>query len=151
MSMKINAARKKELIVRAQCLYTQMYSIRCMDSEEAKDIDIATFRGACYEMSCLVHFLAEELYHIPEEDNKIYECEFRYEGACENHFYNRICGEIVDATIMQFNNYSPYDNHEECYTENVEWEYSDVPIKREIEYWKKTFNRVRWWISKLVS
>ena len=135
--MKLSKKMKKVIIEEAQKLYREMYVVRCLEDPVASEVDITTFKEACYDMSMLVHFLAKDMYDVPDDENMILECLFRYEGKYGPHVYNKICGRTVDSTIMQFNNYSPYDNHDECYTEIQEIKYCDASIKKEVNLYKQ--------------
>lgn len=113
----ITNEQKHFLIDTAQELYRTMFPARLQNDPFANEIDINTFKEACHDMSVLVHYLAKEECKITKESNKVYHCLFKYNGITASHYFNKIDGQIVDSTIMQFNNLSPYDNHDDCYTE----------------------------------
>lgn len=114
-----------------------MFDIRCEEDIFVKEeVDINSFKETCQEMSALVHYLAREMYNIPDEENLIYKGRFKYKGYTWSHYYNVICNRIVDSTIMQFKNLSPYDNHDECYEKIEQVEFSDATIKNEIELYE---------------
>lgn len=131
--MQINDEQKRIIIEKAQSLYREGFDVRCKKDPFAQEVDIATFKEACHDMSCLVHYLAQEMYNVPNEENEIFHCEFRYQDAVWSHYFNKICGRIVDSTIMQFENMSPYDDHDDCYTKLEKVEYSNAPIEFEIQ------------------
>lgn len=145
--MQLTDEQKKTLIEQAQDLYRTMFDVRCQEDPFADEVDIRTFKEACQDMSCLVHYLAKEMYNVPDEENVICHCIFKYSGCSGlSHFYNVICGRIVDSTIMQFNDFSPYDNHDDCYTNITKSEYSDIAIKREIELYE--MKKLMWDFSR---
>ena len=109
--------QKSFLINTAQELYRLNFPTRLANDPYAQEIDINTFKEACQEMSILVHYLAKEEYKIPDENNKVYHCLFVYNGKTSSHYFNKIYDRIVDSTIMQFEDLSPYDNHDNCYTQ----------------------------------
>lgn len=139
--MQLNDTQKRRIIKKAQELYRKGFKTRCKNDPFAQEVDIKTFKEACYEMSCLIHYLAKEMYNVPDEENLIYHCEFKYENSTWSHFFNKICGRNVDSTIMQFKKLSPYENHDDCYTNLELKEYSTVSINFEIELYKAEQNR----------
>lgn len=112
----ITDEQKHFLIETAQELYRKCYPIRLQDDPVALEIDITTFKEACRDMSVLVHYLAKNEYAIADEDNEVFHCEFIFNNRVNSHFFNKICDQIVDSTIMQFGNLSPYDDYDNCYT-----------------------------------
>lgn len=112
----ITNEQKHYLIDTAQELYRKCYSIRFQDDPFASEVNLTTFKNACRDMSILVHYLAKTEYAIVDEDNEIFHCEFSYNNTVNSHYFNKICGQIVDSTIMQFGNLSPYDACDNCYT-----------------------------------
>lgn len=107
--------QKKELIETAQDLFRKGFNVRLNNDIFAQEINIKTFKEACGHMSQLIHYLAKDIYEVDDEDNLIYDCEFKYNGFTYAHTFNIIYNRIVDSTIMQFQNLSPYDSHDECY------------------------------------
>ncbi len=133
--MQLSDEQKRTIIEKAQELYRMMYSARCLEDSSVLEVNINNFKEACYDMSMLVHYLAKRAYNIPDEENLVFECEFRYDNYSGSHFFNNICGKTIDSTITQFD-LSPYDNHDDCYTKLERVEYCEVPIKTMIELYE---------------
>ena len=136
ISMKFSYKQKRKIIEEAQKLYRNCFDERILADPFAGEIDIVTFKEACFDMACLVRYLAKDIYDIPDKENIIYGCEFIYDNCKNSHYFNIICGKIVDSTIMQFKNFSPYDNHDDCYTNLYIEEYSEDTIKNEIQLYE---------------
>jgi hypothetical protein len=128
--------QKKELIEIAQELYRELFRHRLNIDPYAREIDIQNFKEACSDMSQLVHYLAKKKYKVPDEDNLIYHCIFCHNGFSRSHMFNKIYNRIVDSTIMQFDNLSPYDNNDKCYTDLRLTEHGYGGIASEIELYE---------------
>ena len=135
--MELNNEQKKNIIEKAQELYRAEFQNRCAEDPFTREVDIGTFKEACQDMSCLVHYLAEKMYDIPNEENLIYSCEFKHDGCTWSHYFNKICNRTVDSTIMQFHSLSPYDDNDKCYTNLQKEDYYANSIKREIALYNK--------------
>ena len=83
-------------------------------------------KESCQVISTLIHYIAKQVFSVPDENNLVYECLFVFGSEnnkhCFPHFVNFIAGEYIDASIEQFNtnkinvSFSPYTDNAQCYT-----------------------------------
>lgn len=126
--------QKRYLIDVSQELYRKFLSVRRDEDPIASEVDPNTLKEACKDMSMLVHYIAKNEYNIDDTDNKVFHCRFRYDGKSYSHYFNKINGIIVDSTVMQFGNFSPYETCDNnYYTEQEEVDVCYNTIKNEID------------------
>lgn len=126
--------QKYYLINISQELYRKFLDVRKDEDPIAWEIDPNTLKEACRDISMLVHYIAKNEYNIDDINNRVFHCIFKYNGKSSSHFFNKIYDTIVDSTIMQFDNLSPYETYDEnYYTEQEEEEIDYSTITNEID------------------
>jgi len=135
--------QKKQLIEGAIRAYKLALPTRVSNGDiVARDQQSSYLNESCVNISSLIHYIAKEELKVPDEENKVYTGLFKPQGCGGvSHTINRIYGEIIDASIEQFNynlnlsqKFSPYEACESYYVDMKQTIPMSVQgIKEEIE------------------
>lgn len=126
--MILDSKTKREIIEASRNAYGEALLQRAMRGNNEAALKLASgvnniLRESCYEISSLINYIIKEHFADDIEENIVCHTIFKPEGCSGlSHYINIVNGEVIDATVDQFNSilkpteeFTPYNIIKEHY------------------------------------
>lgn len=145
---KLTLEQKKDIIDKARDTYKILIQRKLNEGNEwallfqDKNPGENIYFQSCMTISNLIYYVVKTQFGLSGDENQIIDCIFEANEFRGEHSYNLVCGEVIDATIDQFNkrtsmNFSIYQDNSSYYkypiNRHLEESYLEIDLKQEIE------------------